>query len=521
MEWNSFYIAISDPLSDTLTAQGLTYLLGDLLDKQRNPTDSIRIIDCGGYLRLDLKYPIHEETIESLSLERFVMGGIRFIETPKNKAKLPAEMSSVYIENYEDIKAQNSRFYDTIREGKRGDDLLAKPLIWDVLRAINPAALPGWNSVLSDWWKLREVQPLIVRMILEMYSTLPNPVDEMMAQWKALNKEHGWGVSETATCQQFFNPTQGKGQNRTKADAVSIGNMKGFWLVELLKMVGFYHDAITKTVAGGKDRKVFVIAPRDIPISDHREILATFKPTITSEASASFDILAALRYSQTLLNHLQEREDLLRSMMGLPVNQKLVAGFHTAFYLSLGNAVATMNMSFMALPGWIVINDADDITDYNYILSELIDFTRQFEEKNSDAFTLLQYLRDFVSGDDLEAFFKLTTAFSSYLIGMRERSKYARQLSTDTIERIIRMTDAKLSPILDSAGFQNIAAAIRASTVSAQYRKASGDRLYDIRYGLGRDLNRVADKTKPARFIAALSEFMSQYNAENARIFET
>ncbi|MCZ7668782.1 MAG: hypothetical protein M5U34_17070 [Chloroflexi bacterium] len=77
----------------------------------------------------------------------------------------------------------------------------------------------------------------------------------------------------------------------------------------------------------------------------------------------------------------------------------------------------------------------------------------------------------------------------------------------------------KLSNILDSPGFINIAYAIRQSSVVAQYRKAQGDRRYDVRYGLGRDL--VRQSQYPDEFIAALSDFLHKYNAENAQIMET
>ena len=80
-------------------------------------------------------------------------------------------------------------------------------------------------------------------------------------------------------------------------------------------------------------------------------------------------------------------------------------------------------------------------------------------------------------------------------------------------------TEPKLRDILDAPGFRNIAYAIRQSTVTAQYRKREGDRRYDVRYGLGRDLVRRAQY--PADFIAALSDFLHNYNAENAQIMET
>ncbi len=81
------------------------------------------------------------------------------------------------------------------------------------------------------------------------------------------------------------------------------------------------------------------------------------------------------------------------------------------------------------------------------------------------------------------------------------------------------MEEKKLRPILANQGFQNIAYAIRQSTVVAQYRKQQNDRRYDVRYGLGQDLARKAKY--PAEFIAALSDFLHKYNAENAKVMES
>src|SRR5690606_24808970 len=192
---------------------------------------------------------------------------------------------------------------------------------------------------------------------------------------------------------------------------------------------------------------------------------------------------------------------------------------HTAFYKDLGNATATMNIAFIALPGWIEVDSREEIQIYKGLLQELEQITRQFDESHSDAFILLQHLRDFVSGDNLKAFFRFTNAFPAYYMGMRERGKYALQFSTEFIERLIMNTEKRLSKILESEGFRNIAYAIRQSTITAQYRKSQGDRKYDIRYGLGQELSRKA--RYPQQFVTELSTFLHNYNAENARVMET
>ena len=77
----------------------------------------------------------------------------------------------------------------------------------------------------------------------------------------------------------------------------------------------------------------------------------------------------------------------------------------------------------------------------------------------------------------------------------------------------------ELRPIVENPGFQNMAYAIRHSTVIPQARKARGQPiLYDIRYGLGAELKRKA--TVRDEFVAALMDFAQSYNQENAQTLE-
>ena len=78
--------------------------------------------------------------------------------------------------------------------------------------------------------------------------------------------------------------------------------------------------------------------------------------------------------------------------------------------------------------------------------------------------------------------------------------------------------EKKLTPIIESEGFQNIARAIRQSTVTLQYMAKSGNPPYDIRYGLGQELRRKANY--PDEFIQELGDFLHSFNAENARVAE-
>ena len=73
-----------------------------------------------------------------------------------------------------------------------------------------------------------------------------------------------------------------------------------------------------------------------------------------------------------------------------------------------------------------------------------------------------------------------------------------------------------LSAILENAGFQSIAGAIRRSTRGALYAKKLGvDKTYEVKYGLAQELKRKA--VYKEEFAAALAGFVSEYMTENLR----
>jgi hypothetical protein len=171
------------------------------------------------------------------------------------------------------------------------------------------------------------------------------------------------------------------------------------------------------------------------------------------------------------------------------------------------------------LPGWVRVTTPEEVDQALTILSEHERIVRQFDESHSDDVNLLLSYRDFISSSDLWPFFDFTTAYCGYIIGQRERTNgRARQFSTDNLRRLIVSAEPKLSKILDTPGFQNIAYAIRRSTVLAQHFKKQGDRRYSVRYGLNQELARKANY--PNDFVTALSQFVHTYNAENAQVME-
>ena len=77
--------------------------------------------------------------------------------------------------------------------------------------------------------------------------------------------------------------------------------------------------------------------------------------------------------------------------------------------------------------------------------------------------------------------------------------------------------NTRYAEILEDKGFQDVAAAVRQATVSAQSLKAEGKDHREIRYGLLPELRRARELPGNAPFLTAVAEFLSLFNAENAR----
>ena len=502
---------------DALLLHGFAQLLENIDD-----TTSITLSDYGAYFAIEVSTPISVAQIERKATDVQLVRYIKPEEKEpkegekkkeKKKIELPTDLNPV---NYKDEKERASLYLASRKHG--GNAEKPRPE-WSIYRAINPGAIQGYNNLALAWHIARSPETLY--LLFDLFSTKPNDINGAISAWKALNKAKGWGIKASATALQLFNPDSGKGHNKVKGDGLSIGNLDSFWLIEYLKAAGFYAGAITQTLRDSKDRKTLVVMPRKLTFSQSQAIMGEFAQSMQVPLyPTQFDILAVIRYLKALVPRVMpdesESDDLLDD---INLSDEVVAGFQSAFYKDMGNSAATMNMSFLGLPRWVEVGSQEQVELHTKILIEFEKFVRQFNEKESDVPELLRPLRDFVSGDDLEAFFEFTNAFPAYAVGRQERGKYVRLLTTYFIERIIMNQDeAKYQHILESPGFQNIAYAIRQSTITAQYRKKQGDRKYDVRYGLGQELARKS--RYPGEFITALTDFLHKYNAENAQVME-
>lgn len=323
-------------------------------------------------------------------------------------------------------------------------------------------------------------------------------------------------LQKVVTGCQVLMPVGGKGVNRSKPDSTGkAGFPSEFldWFSEWMKYRGMYKALLA--YRNGDDFKFYVIMPEDISYTVLRKIRdELFKENLWG--GIKLDIQAILTLAQILIKHSKEFDPKtgIFSILKRPPN-KIISGLSQAYFQSMGTAAALMNYSFLGLPGWFDIEDAETALEFWNLLEEHKICIRSLNEKHSDDIPLLEKYRQFLSSGNYENFLEFLSLYGPYIMRNRERGNmWIKQFTVHNLRRLFDMKQ-DYSEIISSEGFQNIATAVRKATVSAQYRKAQGTRVWDIKYGLAQDWKRVVQQ--PDKLVAAISDFVQQYNAENAR----
>jgi len=536
MYQSTYYVdKTTDTFADVLLAYGVASLLERLL--QANVGEAtVRVQDAGSVYAIALEDPI-EEGFEKVDW----FCDLPFIHTRSKRP--PAGWPGVVVDydaewarftEYRKAREQLSR--EARRPGATVDEYpelaavlaLAPPPDWDILTQINQMqAITAYTQVLTAWHECRVCFPGLLRLLLALFATTPNDVDGALAEWKTLKKRRNLKANDAITPVQVLNPSMGKGINRPKADgAHRLENPDSFWPLEFLKFCGMRRAGVPRIVQtpqptagrGPRDRKTYVLRPVNLTLDTHDKVYRRFNRAMWASTAVKMDVRAALRYTDAFLD--QWLAGQLADLRWGEEPGDHVAGMAMAFYKDMGNAVAVLNLSEIALPHWMKVNTSEQGQAYRVLIEEHRRVADSLQERNADEYRLLERYRDFLSGRDLIAFFDFVAGYASLVMSrMTQGQWWTPRLTTTNLEVLIMEHDKKLKPILENPGFQNIAAAIRRSTVIPQFFKARGDRgPYDIRYGLGADLLRQA--AYPDRFIQALSEFLHDYNRETAQVYE-
>jgi hypothetical protein len=541
---HTYYVDKSSGTSaDTLLALGFARMLQTLLNQlgRGSEADAVWVRDEGSRYAVELPNAIGDDDLADLNALPFV----QHLDTASQVTKLGAHYGAgfAYDEQRELRNAYREKRKELPASARSPDAILRNDPALEALRPYEPSTLlpvylvisqmktaPSFNEPVIRW---RELSPGLlrehVRLLLDLFSAWPNLLADTIATWKLLAKEHGLGDAEM-TMLQVINPTAGKGATRVKADALTIGNLSAFWPLELLKFAGFFALAHPQVIANAKDRKTYIVRPKNIQVSLLDQLMRTFRSALWSNSPAKIDVLAVLQFTRALVMHdrnaLQQEGDFLAPWEPLPPPAERVHGFDVAFYKDMGSAYAVMNVATLNLPNWLP--RIEHLDQAHRILALLEEHTtvigsiraRNGEERTEE-YELLRRYRDFLSAHDVDAFLDFAALFAPYISHKLERNEYIRRFSVDSLKELFAMAARQdFVRVIDNPGFQNIADAIRRSTVTLQFIKGSGKRpQFDIRYGLAQELVRSANDADG--FVAALSEFASRYNGETAQTYET
>jgi hypothetical protein len=387
------------------------------------------------------------------------------------------------------------------------------------------------NDLIAAWQELPAAAlQEAVRIVLRAFHATPNDLDGAAGAWAQIQKQHTVAARCDVTLLQMLNPVSGKGANRPKAaSTVAARQLDGFWLSELLKLVGYFRVAAPLTIQGTKDRKTYVLRPRRVELDTITAVMNDFRAVLWSSTAVKLDVLAALRFVEVYLVRRERavKEEQSENPFEDVQVTSMVEGFDVTFAKDMGSALATMNMATLNLPGWLPpATDLPALARARALLREHLNVIRAIGsrgpgkpmEEGAEEYALLRDYRDFLSSrGDLTPFGRFAAAYGPYLLAQRDRGRYAVQFTTENLEVLMdAQKDQRYRRIVDDAGFRAIAGCIRQATVIAQYRTAQlNDHRYEVRYGLGQELARKAGY--PGDFLKALGAFLQSYSAEISR----
>jgi len=542
---DTFYVPKqSGTYADAFLVNGLAAILNEIMQRAQGPETycHINIADLGSHYQIRLAEPIREEWLERLGF--FHSPAFYLLSGGKEETTSLDTNTRNVDETWAGVRAyaeQRSALYD---QDVKGADIEAQlkdqepPHDWQVVAFLGDWRMQAqdiYNRAVSGWTQGKPHFREYLRALLQLYAAPGVDANQILQEWRKIAKQDDIPHQDTAS--QLLNPHQGKGQNESKANALRMDNIKDRpWPEEFLKACGLWHCLAPRKTSDTKDWKVYVIAPRRLTWGAQREAYRNFNKYLWRErkgdaTSLKTDITSLLLFYKAWLDYVEtvhaERDD-FDAELARP--EKAISGFYVAqFKLLSQNAYTMVNQSFLSLPAWGgTIQTRSDVTGMKALMDEHLDVIHGIDESHSDGYDLLHRYRDFVAGENWEAFFDFAASYGHEILRRyNDGDKWVPTFSTIHLRRLFMNSKKPLSAILEHQGFQNVAAAIRHSTVIPQYWKAEikqgraqgKDQFYDVQYGLGAELKRKS--TVRDEFVIALTDFMQSYNQKNSQVRES
>src|SRR5256884_320140 len=266
----------SGTLADALLAYGLAIVLRQLLPgTRRHRSGPVYIEDRGTHYVVCLPQAIQEQWLE---VSNDQLAALTY--AIKRKKDIPEGVPTLdYNEIWEKIRQLNAlRAEHRKGHGEKKEQAIEEleenftPPHRDVVLLIGDYRMQVegiHNQAVIQWHETMEAgyTSANLRAILQMFAHPYADIDAVEKNWAAEVKQKG--IKRHLTASQVFNPNQGKGSNRPKADRLTMDNQDNFWLVEYLKVVGVFCAVAPCAFPDDNMRKMYVLAPSKIELANH------------------------------------------------------------------------------------------------------------------------------------------------------------------------------------------------------------------------------------------------------------
>ena len=514
--YNEFkIIKSSGTYAETLEAFGVANLIQEILARSEIVGSRISIEDKGLFYAVCSNKDISEEMINSLPYFQI----IKFIIKDNNNP-VPERISSYFDypakkalkdknkKNYDDIGKNSSLSANEKKEARKklGREIenefgLSIDSEYSVYSEIIKNPYPSFLKLFNNLHNNQTDFTILVTNILRKY-TEHRPMDLTTNNFE-----------KSPTCQQLFNPNQGKGLNENKANSLKMGNQNSDWISETMKISGALTIMSCQFVKVGSayDMKIFVPEFKNISLSEAKSIILDFKKHLKSYSPVKLDIINILSFTIKFIRITTVYRDKVKNT---------IQGFHTVYQKDLGQNKAVANISFIHTPDFVEFSNKEESIEWIEILEHQKELILQIEELG-DAAQGLQAYRIFLSSvghNALTSFLDFSFWYAGYLMqALAKNNRFLKPFNTQILNKYYQFMQSNLSEIIQNDGFKAVSKAIRKSTVSLQYTPKSSRR-YEIRYGLAQKLqNKSKSKVDLSTFIG---EFIATYNTETSRSAE-
>ena len=516
----------SGTYSELLETYGLSNMLNKIFIALDETDVDIIIKDKESYYEVSTSIDITDEMIKGLNY----FGLFKYIKTKidSNLSQITGNQYLDYPQNKEWKKERNdalqkvrTEFNGKDKTEERNKRINQVTLIYETNKPIDvefdvysqiasPNNFPSFEKLYKNINNNRDKFHIIISNILEYY----NSNDYDSKPFEKMIKSSNIAFQKSTTATQLFNPSQGQGLNKPKADGLNRKNFDSLWISETMKISGALSDMICQLVKVGNsyDLKVFVPEYKQINYGFKYKLMPDLKKYLRGNTPVQIDILYILSLTQKILEHSEYSGQRKRV-------KDIVTGLHSVYQKDLGQNKAVVNIGFIQVPNFIEIGSKEENDDWIDILEEQRNIIYSIKESISGVTQGLKLYRDFISGSNINSFFDFSFWYAAYITSMKSKNKYARAFSTETLNKLYNnmAQNLNLMEIISNGGFQAVAKAIRKSTVTLQYTPKD-KRKYEVRYGIAQTLQtKSKSKEDLAEFIG---EFIAIYNAETARYYE-